>query len=100
MWTGVLQRDPEPLGALYEQYRARVWAGDHEVSTSDQDTDDESNQFDGYLSDLEWQGVDVDADADGEPGADVGIEPAAAPPAPLHEREPDDDFRSPLPAYS
>ena len=78
MWTGVLQRDPEPLGALYEQYRARVWAG--EVSTSDQDTDDESNQFDGYLSDLESSTLMP------TPTANQALmsEPAAAPPAPLH----------------
>ena len=99
IWTGLLRRNPEPLGALYEQYRSRMRDGD--TSTSDLDDVSDIDQFDGCLSDQdpEWHGVDLDAD--GEPGVDVGIEPAAAPPAPLHDREPGDEFRSPhAPAYT
>ena len=68
---------------------------DGDTSTSDLDDVSDIDQFDECLSDQdpEWHGVDLDAD--GEPGVDVGIEPAAAPPAPLHDREPGDEFRSP-----
>ena len=80
------------MGVLYEQYRSRLL--DNDTSTSDLDNESDRDQFDGCLSDhgQGWHGVDVDAD--GEPGVDVGIEPAAAPPAPLHDREPGDEFRS------
>ena len=100
IWTGFLRRrhDPEPLGALYEQYRSHMRNGD--TSASDLDESDlDVDRFDGCLSDQEWRGVDLDADD--EPGVDVGIEPAAAPPAPLHDREPGDEFWSPpAPAYA
>jgi len=92
IWTGFLRRNPEPMGVLYEQYRSRLL--DNDTSTSDLDNESDRDQFDGCLSDhgQGWHGVDVDAD--GEPGVDVGIEPAAAPPAPLHDREPGDEFWS------
>jgi hypothetical protein len=99
IWTGLLHRDPEPLGALYEQYRHRSRMRDGDTSTSDLDDEPDHEQFDGCLSDPDqgWPGVGDDADA--EPGVDVGID-LDAPPAPPHDREPDDEFRSPhAPAY-